>query len=259
MVPLRAHNGLKDAYPSLVRQAMLHPPPFSSVVPSDQMQKPAPSPRVRSNMLSLLRQRHNAVPVSLTTVERDSNNTIKVTFTFDRRKSESVIELDLEAEGLSISEPLISLRGPVGRAFECLTIQSRSCQEHLLAHQRQIIRIFKQIRKMYEFFQLRSLTAWVSVAPQVTMFDLEIELDDAAVRIDPERYVGIKKALAADEHTGHGVAELDASKHGIVYLRYDSMLASTGSQITLIPQWADSLAQEELAHWVCLLIRASRA
>lgn len=198
---------------------MLHPPTFPEVILSDQTQKHAANPRVRSNILSLLHERHNAVPASPTAVERDSNSTIKVTFTFDRKNSESVIKLDLEAEEISVSEPLISLRGPVGRAFESLMKQSRSCLEHLSAQQRQICRMLKRLRKMYENFQLRSLTAWVSLAPQLTVFDVEIELDDAAVRIDPEKFAGIKEALAADGHNGQGVAEVEASKHGIVYVR----------------------------------------
>ena len=170
-------------------------------------------------MLSLLHERHNAIPVSLTAVERDSNNTMKVTFTFDRRNSQSVVKLDLEAEKISITEPLVSLRGPVGRALECLMKQTRCYLEPLSAQQHRICRMLKRLRKMYEIFQLRSLTAWVSLTPQLSVFDVEVELDDAAVRIDPERFAGIKEAIAADGHNRQGVAEVEASKHGIVYVR----------------------------------------
>ena len=243
----------------LASQAMLHPPTVPEVTLSGQMQNPVPSLRMRSNMLSLLHERHNAVPVSLTAVERDSNSTLKVTFILDRKKSESVIKLELEAEDISISEPLISLRGPVGRAFESLMEQSRCCLNPLSAQQHQIYRMLKRLRKMYENFQLRSLTAWVSLAPQLTVFDVEIELDDAAVRIDPERFAGIKQALAADEHNGQGIAEVEASKHGIVYVRYGIVLASSLSQIKLIPQLSDFQAQELSAHWVWYSVRTSYA
>lgn len=239
MIPYGLTSRLKDANSSLVRQAMLHAPISPEMTLPDQMQKPPPSSRMRSNMLSLLHERHQAIPVSLTAVERDSNSTIKVTFTFDRRHSQSVIKLDLEAEEISISEPLISLRGPVGRALECLMKETKHYLEPLSAQQHQICRMLKRLRKMYEKFQLRSLTAWVSLTPQLTVFDVEIELDDAAVRIDPERFAGIKQTLAADGHHGQGVAEFEASKHGIVYVRYGAVLASSPLQIKLIPQLSD--------------------
>ena len=231
---------------------MLHAPSFPEVTIPDQTQKYAPNSQLRSNMLSLLHERHNAVPVSLTAVERNSNSTIRVMFTLDRRSSESLIKLDLEAEEISISEPLISLRGPVGRALECLMNQTRFHLEPLLTQQHQICRMLKRLRKMYENFQLRSLTAWVSLAPRLAVFDVEIELDDAAVRINPERFTAIKEALAADGHNGQGVAEVEASKHGIVYARWALLLRSALRKSRLILRSADSQAQEQSAHWVRL-------
>lgn len=139
----------------------------------------------------------------------------------------SVIKLDLELEDISISEPLISFRGPVGWAFERLIEQSRSCLEPLSAQRRQFRSMLKGLRNIYEDFQLRSLTAWVSLAPQLTMFDVEIELDDAAVRISPERFSRINEALGADGHDTQRVAEVEALRHGIVYIRYGSISAST--------------------------------